>query len=373
MSVVQSDNIASREIFSKSKESMKVLILPYSQNNPYQQQLAASLEKYGVDVKLCNMRALPLLRSIWVYGKPDVLHLHWTDGFIVAQSWPRTLVNTLRFLIELLIVKLLGIKIVWTVHNLSNHENIKSTYENFVNRIVVHLYDQIIVHCFSAQESAIKKFCLPDYLKKRIHVIQHGHFLNCYENRISRQDARLALDYSEHVVLFLFFGNIRPYKGLLSLIDEFRTIDYPGAELLIAGKPLNDVIKNELLIHCKENDHIRTSLRFIPENELQIYMNAADIMVFPCTDILTSGTVLLAMSFGKAIVVPGIGCIPETLDIDGASFYDPNDINGLSGALRNILSRDFVAMGRYNRIKVEEFGWDEIARKTIDVYCGSGD
>ena len=92
---------------------MKVLMLPdYSQNNPYQRELVNALEKRGVHVTLCNFGVLPLLRAVWVYGRPDILHLHWTDRFIVAGNWPKTILKTLRFLIELLVVKALGIKVV---------------------------------------------------------------------------------------------------------------------------------------------------------------------------------------------------------------------------------------------------------------------
>jgi glycosyltransferase involved in cell wall biosynthesis len=351
---------------------MKVLMLPYSRNNPYQRELTVALEKYGVDVTLCNFSVLPLLRAVWVCGKPDILHLHWTDGFIVARNWPKTILKTLRFLIELLVVKALGVKVVWTVHNLSNHEKIKSSYESFVNRLLIHLYDQVIVHCSSSQKVVIRTFRLTDRLNDRVHVIPHGHYLDSYENRITRQDARVSLDYKEDTVLFLFFGNIRPYKGLFELIDAFHMIENPKAELLIVGKPLNDIIKEDLLNRCQADNRIRTCLQYVLENEIQIYMNAADVVIFPYTDILTSGTVLLAMSFGKAIVVPNIGCIPETLDIQGGFLYDPNDVNGLSRALKNVLSSDLVAMGRHNRIKVENFGWDEIAKMTIKVYYRSG-
>ncbi|MBC7876527.1 MAG: glycosyltransferase family 4 protein [Anaerolineales bacterium] len=351
---------------------MKILMLPdYSRNNPYQQLLAAALQKMGVDVILCNFRVLPLLRSVWAYGRPDILHLHWTDGFIIAGSWPKTIVKTLRFLIEILVIKILRIKVIWTVHNLSNHEKLKSNYENFVVRLLIHLYDQVIVHCLSAQKAVIQTFRLSDRLISSINVIPIGHYLDCYENRVTQEEARISLGYREDAVLFLFLGIIRPYKGLLELIDAFRKVDNPQAKLLIVGNPSNDITRKELLNRCQADSRIGTRLEYVPQNEIQVYMNAADITVFPYTDILTSSSVLLAMSFGKAIVVPRIGCIPETLDAQGGLLYDPSDTGGLSNALNNILASDLGAMGRHNRIKVENFGWDKIAKMTLDVYYKS--
>jgi glycosyltransferase involved in cell wall biosynthesis len=109
-------------------------------------------------------------------------------------------------------------------------------------------------------------------------------------------------------------------------------------------------------------------MQYVPENEIQVYMNAADVAVFPFTDILTSGSVLLAMSFGKAIVVPRLGCITETLDIQGGFLYNPDDLDGLSMALQKIVLSDLNAMGQHNQITAEYFDWGKIANLTLDIY-----
>ena len=216
----------------------------------------------------------------------------------------------------------------------------------------------------------IRVFRLTNRLNNRLHVIPHGHYLNCYENQVTQHEARVSLGYEEDAALFLF-GAIRPYKGILDLIEAFRRIENPKAELLIVGNPINDLTKKEVLNRCQSDRRIRTCLQYVPQNEIQIFMNAADVAVFPFTDILTSGSVLLAMSFGKAIIAPGIGCIPETLDALGGNLYDPNDEDALAKGLKSILSNDLVAMGRHNRVKVETFSWDKIARMTSAVYYRS--
>ena len=343
----------------------------YSRSNPYQRELVTALGEYGVHVTLCNFNVLPLLRAVWVFGKPDILHLHWTDGFIVAGNWPKTILKTLRFFIELLVVKALGVKVVWTVHNLSNHEKINSSYESFVNRILIHFYNQIIVHCSAARKAVIQLYHLADRFADKVHVIPHGHYINCYENSITRHDARIKLEYEEDAILFLFFGSIRPYKGIFELIDVFCKIENSKARLLIVGNPLNDMTKKELINRCQIDDRIKMHLQYISESEIQFYMNAADVAVFPYTDILTSGSVLLAMSFGKAIVVPRIGCISETLDTQGSFLYDPDDVDGLSRAMRNALPSDLEAMGRYNRVNAGNFNWKKIAQMTLNVYSKS--
>jgi glycosyltransferase involved in cell wall biosynthesis len=112
-------------------------------------------------------------------------------------------------------------------------------------------------------------------------------------------------------------------------------------------------------------------LKFIPDDDIQAYMNAADIVVLPYKNLLTSGAAMLAMSFGKPIIAPNVKCIADTLDNEGSFLY--SNENSLSGALQNVLEKDRIAlqnMGIHNLRLAEQFGWDEIAKKTYGVYNG---
>ena len=133
---------------------------------------------------------------------------------------------------------------------------------------------------------------------------------------------------------FLFLGEVRYYKGVLELIDAFQLLDSENVQLIIAGRPYNNKIVDEIKTRINGRKHIHAILKFIPDDELQIYINASDIMVYPYRDIFTSGGILLAMSFGKPIIAPCIGCITDTLDNDGSFLYDPEQQDGLLRAMR---------------------------------------
>jgi len=349
---------------------MNVLMLPdYSQSNPYQKELAAALEKNGARVVFGNFNKLPVLRAVWAFWKPDVLHLHWTDVYFVAESWPKTILKSVRFLIEIMIVKLLRVKIIWTLHNISNHEKVKPGYERFINWILLHFYDQIIVHCSTAKDILIRVFDLPSEFKNKIHVVPHGHYAGYYKNQITQLEARAKLSIGNDELVFLYFGSIRPYKGIFDLVDAFRALEDSRLRLLIVGNPVNSEIKTEILRFCQIDNRIMTFLQYIPDDEIQIFMNAADVAVLPFTDILTSGSVLLAMSFGKAIIVPGIGCVSETLDDRGGILYDLKIADGLLNSMRKALSCNLSDMGHYNFLEVKKFDWMDIAKLTLQVYA----
>ena len=351
---------------------MKVLFLPSSNrsSNPYQWELAYALGKHGVDVVLSKgIGKLPILGAVRTSRKPNVLHLHWTHGFIVASSALKTIVKGLRFLLELALLKLMGIKVVWTVHNLLQHERQHPRLDLLFTRIAAHLYDHIIVHCEAAKEAVIKAYRLPQTFKKKISVIPHGNYLGCYENSISRSVARECLGFQDEHIVFLYIGQIRPYKGVPLLMDTFLGLRDPRARLLIAGKPATDQLKEEIEERAQRDPRIVLRLTFIPNNEVQLYLNAADVVVLPYRDILTSGAAILAMSFGRPVITPRLGCMAETIDEGKGGFlYDPEREGDLLRAMQEALKADLAGMGKYNLNKARKLDWDEIAKMTSEVY-----
>ena len=85
-------------------------------------------------------------------------------------------------------------------------------------------------------------------------------------------------------------------------------------------------------------------------------------------DFLTSGAVILAMSFGKPIIVPAIGCMLDILDIKGSIMYNPLEKESLLKAMKKTLGADLKRMGEHNFELAKQFSWDDIAKRTYDVY-----
>lgn len=349
---------------------MKVIFIPnYSQGNPYQKNLIESLLKQDINV---NFGVTSRLFSVWLSilkrGKPDILHLHWQHPFLIASSRVKTLIKSITFILELLFLKILGTKIVWTVHNLKNHENQHQKLEFVFSSILARLSDTIITHCQRAKLVVKKTFNIKNDVK--IVVIPHGNYSNCYNNQISSSESRKRLGLSASNLIFLYLGLIRPYKGVPELIDAFQKLNVSQTKLIIAGEPSNNQIAEEIERKAKGNDNIWLVFKFIPDEEMQIYLNAADVMVFPYREILTTGGVILAMSFGKAIIAPNIGCIPDILNGSGSFLYDPDEENGLLNAMkRALISKDRLKkMGNYNLELAKKLDWMDIAKSTYRVY-----
>lgn len=350
---------------------MKVLFLPdYSAANAYQRELAAALARKGVTVTADPTRArrvLPVLEAVSRHGRPDVLHVHWTEPYISSRGRVDR-VKAQRTLLELRLMRRAGAAIVWTAHDLYRHDRPEDPREGAFMRGLFETSSTVIAHCEAAAAALLETLGLGAAEGERVRVIPHGHYAGAYPVDIGRAEARrrLGLGADERVVAFV--GWVRPYKGVAELVDAFSRIDAPQARLLVAGKALDDAYAERLLAAARGDPRVRVTLGFIPDPELQVYLNAADVVATPFLEIFTSGSVLLAMSFGRAVVAPRRGCVAEALDEEGGVLYDPTDPAGLEDALRRALASDLEAMGEHNRARLPEFAWDRVAADTLAAY-----
>jgi glycosyltransferase involved in cell wall biosynthesis len=160
----------------------------------------------------------------------------------------------------------------------------------------------------------------------------------------------------------LFFGLLRPYKGVDVLLDAWRRAELPaGAELWIAGMPRMDVSN-------VSGDGVKTALRFVSGAELAGAFRAADLVVLPYREIDQSGVLFTALAFGKPLLLSSVGGFPE---IDGAELVPPGDVPALAQALTTLLAdpAKLERMAAASRaLAAGPYGWDGIARRTLALY-----
>jgi len=264
-------------------------------------------------------------------------------------------------------VKLRGCKLVWTVHNLGDHEKKQQKFEIFAHRLLARLSDQIIVHSKFAKKKVIEKYQLSTK-SDRVQIIPHGNYLGNYPNTLAQKEARNLLELPVDCKVFLFLGQIRPYKGIPELLDAFTQIAGVREILIIAGNTEDQLIHANLVQRSQETTSIRYFPGFVPDEKIQEYMHAADVVVFPFRDILTSGSILLAMSFGKAIIIPGLESLEEVIEVGGAMTFRPEETDGLKMAMKSALTRDLKKLGDRNLNAAKALSWEIIAEQTVSIY-----
>ena len=261
-----------------------------------------------------------------------------------------------------------GCGIVWTVHNLANHEARHPRLDRACTQRVIRAAGGMIVHCDSAVGELRSAYAVP--AGADIRVIPHGHYTDAYASNIDRGEARRRLGLPAEGVVFLFLGHIRPYKGVLELVTAFRSLPHASLRLVIAGKPLDAEAERAVTADCEGDERIMLRCGFVPDSEVQVFMNAADAVVLPYRDVLTSGAAVLAMSFGKACIGPRIGCLRDLLTEAGAISYDGADADGLRTALEAAVERHgaLASMGEHNRTVAAAWHWEGVAKQTARLY-----
>ncbi|MFZ1997085.1 MAG: glycosyltransferase family 4 protein [Solirubrobacteraceae bacterium] len=247
--------------------------------------------------------------------------------------------------------------IVFTPHDVVRRET--TSLQHRAQLGLCHRADAIITHYQRGRERLIESGIAAD----RIRVIPIG----AYEHLASQpyeEPLEEALRAWEGPVV-LFFGVLRPNKGLEVLLEAWRGIT--NAELWIVGAPNMDV--RSLVAAAPPN--VRFVSRWVNESELPTFFRRADLVVLPYTDIDQSGVALTALAFGKPLLLSDVGGFPDIAGEGAAAMVAAGDPGALHDAMARLLAdpeaRERLANGATAGAK-GPFSWARIAEQTIAVY-----
>jgi glycosyltransferase involved in cell wall biosynthesis len=222
----------------------------------------------------------------------------------------------------------------------------------------------MITHCKSAAEMILDLY--PEANKPA--VIPHGHYCDLYPEIPEQDAARIRLKLPKEAKIWLTLGLIRGYKGIPQLLEAFVEFSGPEDYLIIAGKPLTRAVAHEIESYAKKIPRVILHFDYIPDEELPYYYQAADYVVLPFTKILTSGSLMLALSFGKPVLAPRMGCIPEIIDEGMGILFDPEKNGGLLDGLIKMRDIDIAAAREKIKEKLPQWNWQHIAERHKEVY-----
>ncbi|MFZ1757429.1 MAG: glycosyltransferase [Caldilineaceae bacterium] len=342
--------------------------------NPYGGLLARGLARSGVELLAGYANEFDREWVLANRGRVDVLHLNWPHYLYDAPDLAGRVERLAALIDNLALARELGYKIVWTVHNLFPHDSSTPDLDRLARLAITQLSTALIAHCQYSRTLVQRHFHRSDGL----FVIPHGHFMDVYPNTVSRQRARQKYGIGEDNFVYLFFGNVRPYKGLEKLLDVFCSLPDDHLRLLLAAKVYNEY-GEQFVAHARQRDPriIVHPSRFFANEEFQDFFNAADVSVLPFVDVLTSGSAITALGFGQPLITPGVGCLPELVDNTMGILYDPKrpDLKQpdvLEEAMVAIQTRDQQAMRQAAFQRARSLDWDEIGRRTLAAYRHGG-
>lgn len=277
--------------------------------------------------------------------RPDVLVLQWWTG-AVLHSYLRLARLVHRY----------GGRVVIEWHEVQDTGEARipgvARYVVTAMRQLLRRVDGHVVHSRYDLELLRRTYPLPD---ARVAVAPHGpydHYDRPEPDAPRRDDA----------FVFLYFGVIRPYKGVEDLVAAFELLPEAvrsASRLVIVGETWEGwTAPLEAVAASPVNDRITVVNRYVDDAEVARYFAAADAVVLPYRRSSSSGPLHIAMSAGLPVVVASVGGLVEAAgDYPGVSFVPTRDPAALATAMAALPAR-----------RGERFDDPHSWGRTVDVY-----
>ena len=354
--------------------TQKVVMVPdFREGNPYQSLLANHLLQQDVEVTFDKLPLgyFPFSELCKQHPQADIIHLHWMSPLLFVLSWTsspfKAKLRGLLLALDCLWVRLRGKKVIWTIHNKFSHENFDRGVELFVRRLLARCVSAIIVHSQSAANRLAHVYSIPK-IRKKANVIFHGNYEGIYPRPVQSRASLLAtLNIPPEHTVILSFGMLRPYKGIDKLAELFASGKLPEhIHLLIMGKADKEDYAASLQAICDRANNVHLRLGFLSDEDLAEWLGAVDMVAVPFSDTLTSGSVLLAMTEGKALLLPELSKVFDCVPDEGAVYYQSEE--DIAIKLQGLSSCDVNAMGKANKVAASRMNWPDVARMTANLY-----
>ena len=275
---------------------IKVLNIPYARRNPYHGLLYGPSSPYEI---VAGDKDLSDLEQFAASQECAVLHLHWDDRMFGRTEDP----HENRLLAEEGIARLrqfkrAGGRILWTIHNKRPHFERDAETFSWARTRLGDIADLVHVHALHAAAHMIDVWHVAP---EKIRIIRHPSYLGAYE------DAELTLNrpLSENPNRqFLFFGMMRWAKGVAIMQEAvLRLVRHTNSfQLHVAGKAMPR--QKRRLRPLFDVPNVSSQTGFVSDADLIKLFSQAHVFLAPFDDIFTSGTLMLAQTFGLPIIGP---------------------------------------------------------------------
>lgn len=259
--------------------------------------------------------------------RPDVIVFQWWSGTVLHS-----------YLLLALAARLLGAKVAIEFHEVLDTGEAKlplaRAYVRLFAPLFVRLAQGFVIHS-EFDRTVLKRYY--NLEKRPVEVIHHGP----YDHFRLTGGERTKRDVPEACCNLLFFGVIRPFKGLEDLIAAFDAL--PESEtsacwLTVVGETWEGwTLPVELIERSRYRDRITFVNRYVSDAEVARFFAEADAVVLPYHRSSTSGPLHMTMSYGLPVVVTRVGGLTEAVaDYDGAILVPPADTGALQIALKEV-------------------------------------
>lgn len=259
-----------------------------------------------------------------------LLHIFKSDAFECAA---------------ILLARALGLRVFAIVHDVTRLDTqARVSFSGFIARSVT----GIVVHNEFSRDALLEN---APAARGKVRIIPHGNYVDRFPNPPAMDVARARLGVPANSLVLLFFGNPRREKGLsvlLEAITQFATRE--DVLLLVAGKmkPEDEAKLRAYIGEHRLEKVVRLDIGHVADEDVPNYYRAASLVVLPYLRVYESGVALMAMSFGRPILVSDLPVFADIVkEGGGGKLFRAGDSNDLADAIEELLLRkiDYEEMG----------------------------
>jgi hypothetical protein len=227
--------------------------------------------------------------------------------------------------------------------------------------------DKLILHSNSAVSVVESTYGVR--LARKAHVIPHGNYDGCYPRSQRSPLAKLPkLNDDPASINVLFFGAVRGYKGVGRLLSAVCNRPELNCRVLVAGRPFDDESRMLVEDAVRRDSRVQALLGFVADDEVASLFDWADIVAVPFERTLTSGSVVLALTMGRPVLVSSAARVLDLLDEKNAVFFGSDA--ELSEKLSSLRKEDLRSRRCSCRATADVLSWGRIGRLTLSAYSG---
>ena len=193
-----------------------------------------------------------------------------------------------------------------------------------------------------------------------------------YQTHLQKNSIKLDLGYHSNDKIILFFGLIRPYKGLKNLLNAVKNIlsDSDELKLIIAGEAYEKLDDYKSIINQYNiNNKVTWINKFIDDNTIEKLMIASDLLVLPYDSASQSGVLAQAWQYNLPSIVTNVGGLPEYVDHSKSGYIvEANNIDELKQKILHFfISNNYDDMSKYIKLNKEKFSWNNYINGIIEL------
>jgi D-inositol-3-phosphate glycosyltransferase len=300
-----------------------------------------------------------------------VFHILWFNKFLLFD---RSILNVYY--------KLLGKRLVFTAHNVDarKRDRNRSVFDRASLKVLYKIVDHILVHTKEMKSELIREFKVAE---TKITVIPFGIYNTLPTSSLTQAEARAKLALRDDNKVILFFGSIAPYKGLeYGIAALSRLIKRDSSYRLVIAGQVKKLTKCQPYWNALErtindldlSEYLKLKIEYIPDQEVEVYFKASDVLIMPYRFIYQSGVLFLSYNFGLPVIAADVGSLREDI-VEGQTGLvcraeDPDD---LADAISRYFDSDLYRNLAENRETIIHYGnrthsWDVVGKIVASVY-----